>query len=238
MFAMTHPPYLRAKARELRISKKLTIDELADRLALPRTTIYYWVRDLPIPGSGSGGGLPSEAQRLGTKAMQAKYKRLRDEAYREGVTSFDALAIDRTFRDFVCLYLAEGYKRDRNTVAIANSDPTVLVVAQRWLHRLTDRRLRYAIQYHADQRLDELRTFWGETLEIDGDAISLQRKSNSNQLAGRIWRSRYGVMTIRTYDTTLRAKLEAWMDRLRSEWTLESTLRDVAQPGSAHRLGR
>lgn len=51
-----HPSYLREKARALRIAKKLTIDELAERLALPRTTVYYWVRDLPIPGSGSGGG--------------------------------------------------------------------------------------------------------------------------------------------------------------------------------------
>jgi hypothetical protein len=234
---MAHAPYLREKARELRLSKKLTIDELAERLALPRTTIY-WVKDLPIPGSGPGGGWPESARRRGNHAMQTKYRRLREEAYLDGVTSFDDLAVDHTFRDFVGLFLAEGYKRDRNTVAIANSDPAVLVVSQRWLHRLTDKRLRYAIQYHADQCLDELRAFWGETLEIDGDAISLQRKSNSNQLAGRIWRSRYGVMTIRTYDTALRAKLEAWMDRLRSEWTLESTLRDVAQPGSAHRLGR
>ena len=41
MFVMAHAPYLRDKARELRISKKLTIDELAERLSLPRTTIYY-----------------------------------------------------------------------------------------------------------------------------------------------------------------------------------------------------
>jgi excisionase family DNA binding protein len=53
---MAHAAYLREKARTIRIERRLTIDELAERLALPRTTIYYWVRDLPIPGSGSGGG--------------------------------------------------------------------------------------------------------------------------------------------------------------------------------------
>ncbi len=46
---MAHPAYIREKAKELRIKRKLTIDELAERLALPRTTIYYWVRDLPVP---------------------------------------------------------------------------------------------------------------------------------------------------------------------------------------------
>ena len=105
---MAHAPYLREKARELRISKKLTIDELAERLALSRSTVSYWVRDLPIEGSGSGGPFRTEAQKLGTKAMQRKCARRREEAYQEGVASFDALAQDPIFRDFVCLYLAEG----------------------------------------------------------------------------------------------------------------------------------
>ncbi len=57
----------------MRIERKLTIDELAERLALSRSTIYYWVRDLPIPGSGSGGGFPTHAQGKGTIAMQRKF---------------------------------------------------------------------------------------------------------------------------------------------------------------------
>jgi transcriptional regulator with XRE-family HTH domain len=73
---MTHPDYLREKARSLRISKKLTIDEIAERLALPRTTIYYWVRDLRIPRAPSAGW-PESARRLGNLAMQAKYRRIR-----------------------------------------------------------------------------------------------------------------------------------------------------------------
>jgi hypothetical protein len=34
MFAMAYPTYIREKARQLRRDKKLTIDELAERLAL------------------------------------------------------------------------------------------------------------------------------------------------------------------------------------------------------------
>jgi excisionase family DNA binding protein len=215
---MAHAPYLREKAREMRISKRLTIDELAERLALSRSTIYYWVRDLPIPGSGPGGGFSTAAQRAGTRAMQQKYKRLREEAYSEGVRSFDRLAQEPTFRDFLCLYVAEGYKRSRNTVSIANSDPAVILVSQRWLLELSTKTLRYAIQYHADQRLHELREFWAVALGIEGARISLQRKSNSRQLAGRTWRCPHGVMTIAAHDTALRARLAAWMDRLGSEW--------------------
>jgi hypothetical protein len=65
----------------MRLQRKLSIDELAERLALPRSTIYYWVRDLPIPGSGSGGEWPESARRKGTLAMQRKYRLLREEAF-------------------------------------------------------------------------------------------------------------------------------------------------------------
>lgn len=60
---MAHAAYIREKARSLRVERQLTIDQLAERLALSRSTVYYWVRDLPIPGSGSGGGWPDRIQR-------------------------------------------------------------------------------------------------------------------------------------------------------------------------------
>ena len=115
MFDMAHPSYLREKARQLRLERRFTIDQLAERLALPRSTIYYWVRDLPIPGSGPGGEWPAAAQRKGTRAMKRKYRLLREAAYREGVSEYEELLHEPTFRDFVCLYIGEGYKRSRNT---------------------------------------------------------------------------------------------------------------------------
>ena len=51
------------------------------------------------------------------------------------------------------------------------------------------------------QDLDELRSYWGETLGIDGSVITVLRKSNSGMLKGRIWRSEYGVLTVRASDT-------------------------------------
>ena len=197
---MAYPDYIRAKARELRTA---------------RTTIFYWVRDLLIERSTRPRTL---AQLNGSIAMQAKYRRLREAAYAEGRASFDELAIDSSFRDFVCLYLAEGYKRDRNVVAVGNSDPTVVVLCNRWLRQLSNKSPTYWVQYHADQDLEELCRFWAEELDIRPDEVRLQRKSNSNQLAGRTWRSVHGVLTVRVGDTLLRAKLEGWMDRLRESW--------------------
>jgi AcrR family transcriptional regulator len=213
-----HPEFVREKARQLRVSKRLTIDQLADRLGVSRTTVHYWVRDLPLPTSGPGGEWPEAARRKGTKAMQAKYRRLREEAYEEGRRSFSTLAADPTFRDFVCMYIGEGSKRVRNEVALCNSDPAVIRLADRWIKRLAVNKIGYGLQYHADQDVSALARFWAGQVDCEPNAIRLQRKSNSNQLTGRTWRSIHGVLTVSVGDTLLRAKLEAWMDCARASW--------------------
>jgi len=121
---MTYPDYLRPRARELRIEKRLTLDEIVERLLLPRTTIYEWIKDIPLGKPRSTAG---QAKRVA--AMQAKYRRLREEAYAQGAAEFETLAADRTFRDFVVLYIAEGSKRNRNRVQICNSDPRVVTLS-------------------------------------------------------------------------------------------------------------
>jgi len=214
MAPTTYPPYLREKARQLRRDRKLTIDQLAECLALPRTTIYYWVRDLAIPRTTR----QTNAQRRGARGMRTKYRRLREAAYEEGRTIYALLCRQPTFAAFVVLYIAEGYKRNRNVVSLCNSDPAVVVLATRWIRRLTDHKISFSIQYHADQDVDELRRFWGRELGIDPASIRLQRKSNSNQLRRRTWRSEHGVLAVSAADTYLRARLQAWMDCQRKEW--------------------
>ncbi len=217
---MAYPEYIREKAIQMRIERDLTIDEIAERLAISRTTIYYWVNHIPLACQNTQ---PRKlAQIRATEATKAKHQKLRDEAYALGAAQYGELVKEPTFRDFVALYIGEGLKRSRNCVAIANSDDRVLVVAVSWLRSLTDRHLTFSVQYHADQDLDELREFWGEALGIDGMSIRMQRKSNSNQLAGRTWRSEHGVLTVRVNDTYLRSRLQAWIDRIRQDWTLDS----------------
>ncbi|MEA2362044.1 MAG: hypothetical protein QOD71_1189 [Thermoleophilaceae bacterium] len=123
------------------------------------------------------------------------------------------------------MYIGEGSKRNRNAVAIGNSDPRVLMLATRWLRVLSRRALSFSIQYHEDQDLSELREFWGRTLGIDPQSIVMQRKTNSGRLGGRAWRSRHGVLSVRTCDTQLRARLQAWMDCLQEQWL------DSPEPG-------
>ena len=215
---MAHPAYLKEKARTLRRQKRLTIDQLAEQLALPRTTIYYWVRDLSINFSTRGRPFTSAERKKAARALSRKYRLLREAAYDEGLKWFAVFRDDKDFRDFICLYIAEGYKKNRNRVSVGNSDPAVLRVSKRWIERFACRQPDYGLQYHADQDPKKLTEFWGSVLGVPPEQIKLQRKSNSSGLAARNWRSRYGVLTVGVNDTHFRSELQAWMDCVRDDW--------------------
>lgn len=214
---MTHPNYIREKALELRRDRGMTIDEIAERLALPRGTIYSWVRDIEIARK-PGWKDRTAAQKLGTRAMQEKFERLREYAYNCGRHGFHGLAEDTTFRDFVSLYIGEGYKRCRNTVAIANSDPQVVELGYRWIRRFTENKISFYVQHHADQDPQMLREFWSNRLGIEPERVKLLPKSNSGRLNGRTWRCQFGVMSVRVSDTQLRARVQGWIDEMQRSW--------------------
>lgn len=211
---MTHPDYIRQKAIRMRLESKLTIDEIAERLAVSRTTAYYWVKDIPIPKTRK----QTAARQRASAANRDQARRKREAAYAEGVGMFPGLIKEPTFRDFICMYIGEGYKRTRHNVSLCNSNPAVVKLAQTWIVRFSRNPVTYSIQYHADQSLDELRDFWSVRLGIGRHEIQFQRKSNSNQLSGRTWRSKHGVLNVRCGDTYFKAKLDAWIELVLADW--------------------
>lgn len=150
--------------------------------------------------------------------MQAKYAALREEAYQQGWDEAPELLKDLTFRDFVVLYMAEGYKRNRNRVSFVNSDGRMIVLANKWMCRFAKNKIAYRLQYYVDHDQDELKRYWGSLLNIEPDCITTMRKSNSGQLAGRNFRSKYGVLTIEVGDTYFHMRLQAWMEYVKNQW--------------------
>jgi len=212
---MAHDALLRAKAIELRTKHRMTLDDIVERLQLPKTTIYYWIKDIPIGRTEK----QTERQKIGTRVMQAKYTAKREEAYEQGIAELPELLKEPTFRDFVVLYIGEGTKRDRNTVALVNSDAKTVKLAYYWMKRLSNNpHFAFRLQYHIDHDVSELKQYWAGILNISPDVITIMRKSNSGQLAGRQFRSVHGLLTVHVNDTYLRARLQAWMDFIKNEW--------------------
>ena len=131
---MAYPAYVRAKAWELRIKKKLSLLEIAERLSVPKTTVFYWIRDLPDPEIKYRDS-PARARSRGKAARVnvARAKARREAAYSQGWDEYPKLSLERTFADFVCMYIGEGYKRSRNAVSLANSDLRVIWLADYWI---------------------------------------------------------------------------------------------------------
>jgi hypothetical protein len=216
---MTYPAYIREKARKLRVERRMSLNEIAECLALPKTTVYYWISDLPDPeikyrDSPARARSRAKAARLNVE----RHKAIREAAYRRGLEEYPQLCLEPTFGDFVCMYIGEGYKRNRNKVSLCNSDPRVVRLADYWIRRFAVNPVTYTFQYHADQDPDHLVSFWSFGLDVDPRLIKPTRKSNSGKLAGRKWRSKFGVLAVCANDTMLRARLQAWMDRRQDAW--------------------
>jgi hypothetical protein len=213
---MTHSRYLREMARLMRVQRQLSVDQLAKRLALPRSTVYYWVRDLPLR-ERTGGARPAGSTRARAGGVRVARPR-RAGAYESALSSYDDLIEQPTFGDFLCIYIAEGYKRDRRTVALANADPAVMRLAHRWIWRLTDKSPSLSVRHASDQSREELRRFWSEAVGEEARSIRARRVSET-ELA-HAWGARplHGVLTVSVDDGVLRARMQAWMRRTRERW--------------------
>ncbi|MBA3534185.1 MAG: hypothetical protein H0T73_19870 [Ardenticatenales bacterium] len=208
--------HLREKAVQLRVEKGLALDEIVERLQLPRTTVYYWIKDLPIPRTEK----QSESRQRASDANSEKYRKLREAAYNEGFAQAPELIANPLFRDFIVLYMAEGYRRNRNVVSLCNSNPNIVRLADCWIRQLSGKIPTYTLQCHEDNDEEELKAFWNKELALTTEKIQVVRKSNSGELSGRQWRSIHGVLTVHVGDTYLRAKIQAWMDYLQEVWKM------------------
>jgi hypothetical protein len=195
----------------------MPIADIATELGLSKSTVYSWVLDLQLPATRSQR--QKESQRRGTAAMQARAAARRREAYDGAYADAERLLADPRTRDFVVLYLAEGYRKNRNKVSFSNSSPRMILFAHGCMKRLASREgWSYSFQYHADQDPEELRHFWATLLGVEPGRIKPIPKTNSGHLQGRLFTCEYGVFQVSVNDTRFRAQLQALMDVVQEQW--------------------
>ena len=166
---MTCPPYIKAKAREMRIERHLSIEEIAERLALPKTTIFGWVRDIPLGRSTRVRIRSQEPQSLSNVPPIGDGKRTKQPCCRSR-----RLMLSRRSETSCAWTPVRATSATANVASLATSDAAVVVLAATWLRRLSAKQIFCTLRYHADQDLDDLRSFWGNALDVGPDRIRLQ----------------------------------------------------------------
>lgn len=118
----------------MRSDRRMTLDEITVRRALPRTTVWSWIENLPVPRAEFD---PRPATTLGAEPVRPTRAGTGSCAGRRTSGALPSSTSSPAIRCFAtsCAYIAEGYKRDRNRVAVGNSDPAVVSLCARWLGR-------------------------------------------------------------------------------------------------------
>lgn len=197
------------KARQMRYNH-VSLDDIAQSLNLPKTTIYYWIKDIEVsikrkPASAASGEKTRE------RAAEKRQK-----AYEQGMQEYENLSKNPLFRDFIIIYICEGYKRNRNSVSVINTDPLLLKMSFDIMKVLTSKTPNFHLQLHMDNDADESVKFWEKTLNVKMTKIRITRRKTS--LTNRKGRLSHGILAIRYNDTYFRSRIQSWIDCLKQEW--------------------
>lgn len=199
------------KAIKLRKEHK-SLDEITTLLQLPRTTIYYWIKDIESVIKRKPGPTKS-----GEKTRMVAAQK-RQDAYDFGIKQYEELSKNNKFKTFLILYLCEGYKKDRNAVNITNSDPDIIKLSYDVMKVLTHKTPRFGVQVHLDNDIDLVRTHWANLLSIKKDSINVYiRKTSMTNRNGRL---PYGIFQIGYSDTYFRSRIQSWLDLMKQEWSV------------------
>lgn len=166
----------REKIRQLRY-KGLTYPEIIVELGrpIPKSTLSYICRDVILPAT-----YKNKIERLNRKHLDiARQKALAvNRSNREKlITSIRAKNLEfanLSEREakiaLAYLYLGEGSKRSTfRGLALGNSDPLVITAYIKLLQRCYDispENIKVRILYRADQKLDQLESYWSEITGI------------------------------------------------------------------------
>ncbi len=149
----------------------MSIGEIAKKLAVSKSTVSLWCRDIPLSSKAieriSQKGKQKSVSALLRHAEKIRQKRLADVArsMRIGADKLGTLSN----RDIYCiglgLYWGEGYKTGSQEFGFTNSDPHMITFYLRWLQvtfsvQTEDLILRVSINQSHKNRIAEVERFW------------------------------------------------------------------------------
>ncbi len=153
----------RERARALR-AQSWTLQAIADELAVSKSSVSTWVRDVDFVPSPRNRGHPAGPKHPMRIKKEAEIEQCRVEAAEWGRS-----LTERDLEMFVLgLYAGEGSKTD-GELAMANTNPAYLHLFLKWLRsrfEIDERRLRAILYLHEGLDIDSAERFWSRVLDI------------------------------------------------------------------------
>lgn len=166
---------LRQLATKLRVEKELSYSAIKKQLGVSKSTLSYWLKDLPLSENKikelqKAGWQKSEASRERYRnTMEAKETAKEEKEYQKYLKKFQKLSEDSIFIAGLMLYLAEGDKKVRSRIVLANTDPMIIQFFVKWLVTFLDvdkNNIKVQLHLYEDIDLEKEKDFWHNELEI------------------------------------------------------------------------
>jgi len=208
----------RLEAERLRREEGLSYNEIAARTGISKSTLSYWLRDIPLKPEHEARlkeRLRANRATFAARAWsvnQERYARAREAAYRGGVDVVamlpDEVAVDELA--FAMLYLGEGAKT-ANRVEVSSTSPEILrytLWVLREVYKVNETRVTCHLHLvvAAEHLEEQLIKWWMQRLDISRERFrktTYDRRSRGVELTDDY----HGVCSIRYLDTYLQQRI-------------------------------
>ncbi len=158
------------KEEALRLRHKgLSYSQIRDLLGVSKSTLSGWLHDVPLSKEEMRSLQHSEVviekiRLTKTKKRESRLRGVFDKVSKD----IGSLSERELFLVGLCLYWGEGTKAQAYTVALANTDPTMIRFYLLWLDSMGIKRERISIRLHlySDMDIEKETEFWSMETKI------------------------------------------------------------------------
>lgn len=216
-------------ARTLRRQGK-SINQIVKEAGLVKASVSFWVRDIVLTDrqkkqlSLRGRSVESIEKRRVNRLANEKAKKqiIIDEAKKD----YTSISLEELKLIGIILYLGEGAKKNKGSVALANSDPLVIQMMARFLREVCgvpEHKLRGHIHTFAHADIEKTEKYWSKITGIPRKQFYKTYAKPSSASLQKRQTLPFGTFDISVNDIKLLLTVLGWIEKVK-ELVLAPTL--------------
>ncbi len=159
----------REKAVRMRIDQQMGYGTIAKELGVPKSTLSYWLKDLPLSPERvlqlrrEAWSRGEASRELFRQTMRKKREIREQKIYLEQKKKLGRLSRQSLFVAGLMLYLAEGTKKDYYKLCLANTDPILVKFFIWWLQEFLNvpkKEIRLQLHLYESMDIKKEEQFW------------------------------------------------------------------------------